>query len=206
MTARESRRETTHCAIVRPCFRPCPCALITGISPQLTPPPGGGRALSHAAGASAPAPVASAVRRSCHWWDLAQLGELGHAAGAAAPAPGALAPRRSPLWDLAQPGKLGPSPSPLGWRTQHARCVARALAHGSGLPLARGVAPRGRLEPCHAYTSGWALGCVCTLQHSLLSGQCWRLLSLRACPRARARAKAAPLLWPGLAWPVYNGH
>ena len=95
-------------------------------------------ALSHAAGASAPAPVASAVRRSCHWWDLAQLGELGHAAGAAAPAPGALAHRRSPLRDLAQPGKLGPSPSPLGWRTPHACCVARALAHGSGEVLSHG--------------------------------------------------------------------
>ena len=102
--------------------------------------------------------------------------------------------------------RAGHSPSQLGWRTPHARCVACALALGSGSPLAWGVAPRGRLEPCHAYTSGWALSCVCTRQHSLLSGQCWRLLSLRACPRARARAKAAPLLWPGLAWPVYNGH
>ena len=67
-------------------------------------------ALSHAAGVFAAAPVATAFRRSRHWWDLAQPGELGHAAGALAPAPGALAPRQSPLWDLAQPGELG---SPL---------------------------------------------------------------------------------------------
>jgi hypothetical protein len=123
-------------------------------------------AFSHAAGASAPAPVASAVRRSCHWWDLAQLGELGHAAGAAAPAPGALAPRRSPLWDLAQPGELGPPlPNWDGGRRTLVALLAllKRMALGKCSPRARSRFPHrnpdrspdpegSRLEHCNVKT------------------------------------------------------